>query len=152
MRVVLSEDRRGFIRGHIRDLVVVVVPILRPLRLLRLITMLHTLNRYGASTVRGRVGIYVAGGSGLIIFIGALSMLDHERGAEGANIETFGDALWWAMTTVTTVGYGDRYPVTTTGRFIGAAVMIAGIAVLGTVTASIATWLIERVRAEAAIR
>jgi voltage-gated potassium channel len=76
-------------------------------------------------------------------------MLDHERGQPGANIETFGDALWWPMTTMTTVGYGDRYPVTTTGRFIGAAVMIAGIALLGTVTATIATLLIDRVREEA---
>ncbi len=148
MRVALSDDRKGFIRGHITDLVVVVVPILRPLRLLRLITMLHTLNRYGAGNVRGRVGVYVVGGSALILFVGALSMLDHERGQPGANIETFGDALWWATATVTTVGYGDRYPVTTTGRFIAAAVMIAGIALIGTVTATIATWLIDRVRAE----
>lgn len=148
MRVILSEDRKGFIRGHISDLVVVAVPILRPLRLLRLVTMLHALNRYAGSSLRGRVSIYLAGGSALIIFVGALSMLDHERGAPGANIVNFGDALWWAMTTVTTVGYGDRFPVTTTGRFIAAAVMVGGIAILGTLTATIASWLIENVREE----
>lgn len=149
MRVLLSEDRRKFIRGHVSDLVVVAVPIFRPLRLLRLVTMLHALNRYAGSSLRGRVSVYLAGGSCLIIFLGALSMLDHEREAPGANIVNFGDALWWAMTTVTTVGYGDRFPVTTMGRFIAAAVMIGGIAILGTLTATIASWLIEQVHVEA---
>lgn len=81
MRAALSEDRRGFIRHHIGDLVVVVVPILRPLRLLRLITMLHTLNRYGASNVRGRVGVYVFGGSALILFVGGLHARPRTRPA-----------------------------------------------------------------------
>jgi voltage-gated potassium channel len=50
------------------------------------------------------------------------------------------------MTTVTTVGYGDRYPVTTEGRFIAGGLMLAGVALLGIVTASLASWLIDRVR------
>jgi voltage-gated potassium channel len=67
--------------------------------------------------------------------------------ARGANITTLGDALWWAMSTVTTVGYGDRYPVSGQGRFIAAGLMLAGIALLGIVTASLASWLIDKVRA-----
>jgi voltage-gated potassium channel len=54
--------------------------------------------------------------------------------------------LWWALTTIATVGYGDRYPVTGQGRLVAAGLMVAGIAVLGVVTASIASWLIEKVR------
>ncbi len=50
------------------------------------------------------------------------------------------------MTTVTTVGYGDRFPVTTEGRFIAGGLMLAGIALLGIVTASLASWLLDRVR------
>ena len=61
------------------------------------------------------------------------------------NVRTFGDAVWWALTTITTVGYGDHYPVTLTGRFVAGGLMVAGIALLGVVTASIASWLIERV-------
>jgi voltage-gated potassium channel len=94
------------------------------------------------------VAIYVTAGSSLIAFIAALAALEAERDADGALITSFGDAMWWACTTMTTVGYGDTYPVTTTGRFIGVGLMIGGIALLGTVTATFASWLVNAVRDE----
>lgn len=75
----------------------------------------------------------------------ALAILDAERGAEGSNIGSFRDALWWAFATVTTVGYGDRFPVTVGGRGVAVGLMLAGIALIGVVTATFASWLIERV-------
>jgi voltage-gated potassium channel len=144
-RFGLSRDRRAFVRTNVLDLLVVVLPVLRPLRLLRLVKLLGVLNRHAGSSLRGQVITYLLGGTGLVLFLAALAALDAERGQEGANIETFGDAFWWALTTVTTVGYGDQFPVTTTGRFIAAGLMLAGIALLGVVTASFATWLVERV-------
>jgi voltage-gated potassium channel len=81
-------------------------------------------------------------------FVAALAALDAERGDPDANILDFGDALWWAITTMTTVGYGDRYPVTTTGRIVAGGLMVGGIALLGTVTATLASLLIERVADE----
>jgi voltage-gated potassium channel len=104
------------------------------------------MNRYAGDSLRGRVAVYVVGSASLVLLIASLAVLEAERDQPGANIESFGDALWWALTTVTTVGYGDRFPVTTTGRFVSAGLMIAGIALLGVVTATFATWLIERVR------
>jgi len=99
------------------------------------------------STYRVRPqAVYVAGATSLILFVGSLAILDAERGAKGATITTFGDAAWWAFTTVTTVGYGDRYPITGQGRFIAGGLMLAGIALLGIVTASLASWLIDKVR------
>lgn len=89
---------------------------LRPLRLLRLATLLSLVNRRATSDLRGRVGLYVAGGSLLLAVVGALAVVDVERGADGANITTIGDAFWWAATTMTTLGYGDRYLVTQLGR------------------------------------
>lgn len=83
----------------------------------------------------------------LLIFVAALAILDAERGKPDANITSFSDAAWWAMTTITTVGYGDRFPVTGTGRLVAAAMMVAGIALLGVVTASVAAWFVERVAA-----
>jgi voltage-gated potassium channel len=145
VRLALSGDRGGFVRSNVLDLLVVVLPILRPLRLLRLVKLLSVLNRRAGSSLRGQVIVYVIGGSGLVLFVAALAVLDAERGRDGANIETFRDALWWALTTVTTVGYGDQFPVTTAGRFVAGGLMVSGIALLGVVTASFASWLVERV-------
>jgi voltage-gated potassium channel len=80
-------------------------------------------------------------------FCASLAVLDAERHAGGANITTFDDALWWSAVTVSTVGYGDKYPVTTDGRLVALGLMLGGIALIGVVTASFATWLIDRVRA-----
>ena len=146
VRFALSRERLRFVTHNMGDLLVVALPVLRPLRLLRLVTLLSVLNRYAGDSLRGRVGVYVGGAASLVIFVAALAALDAERENPDANITSFGDALWWAITTVTTVGYGDTFPTTTTGRFIAAGLMLAGIALLGVVTASIATWLIERVR------
>jgi len=145
-RLALSRDRGAFVRSNLFDLAVVALPLLRPLRLLRLVTLLSILNRNVGSSMRGRVAVYVAGATSLVLFIASLAVLDAERGAKGASITTFGDAAWWAMTTVTTVGYGDRYPITAQGRFIAGGLMLAGIALLGIVTASLASWLIDKVR------
>jgi voltage-gated potassium channel len=82
----------------------------------------------------------------MVAGLAAIAVLDVERDAEGANITTFGDAVWWAATTVTTVGYGDRYPVTTEGRVIAVALMVAGIATVGAVMASIAAWMVAQVQ------
>jgi len=145
-RLALSRDRGAFVRSNLFDLAVVALPLLRPLRLLRLVTLLSILNRNVGGSMRGRVAVYVAGATSLVLFIASLAVLDAERGAKGASITTFGDAAWWAMTTVTTVGYGDRYPITAQGRFIAGGLMLAGIALLGIVTASLASWLIDKVR------
>ena len=144
-RFYLSERRARFVSRNPFGLAAVLLPILRPLRLLRLVTVLGVLNRHARGSFRGRVAIYLVGSTTLVLFVASLTILETERDAEGANIKTFGDALWWALTTVTTVGYGDHFPVTHRGRLIAAALMIAGIALLGVVTATVASWLIDRV-------
>lgn len=128
------------------DLAVVVLPVLRPLRLLRLVTLLGILNQRASDALRGRVVGYAAGLAVLTMLCGAIAVLDAERQNADANITTFPDALWWAATTVTTVGYGDRYPTTATGRLVAIGLMLAGIALLGVVTAAVAAWFVERVQ------
>jgi len=146
VRLVLAERKWHFIGHHIVDLLSIALPVLRPLRLLRLIALVRVLNRRASTSLHGRVAIYVSSSVVLVIFVAALAILDAERGRPGSNIENFGDALWWACTTVTTVGYGDRYPVTSDGRLVAVGLMLAGIALIGVVTASIASWLIAKVR------
>jgi voltage-gated potassium channel len=70
---------------------------------------------------------------------------DAERHSESANITTFGDAAWWTLTTMSTVGYGDRFPTTVEGRLIAVGLMVAGIALLGVITGTIATWFVDRI-------
>jgi voltage-gated potassium channel len=147
-RIILADQRAEYVWRHLLDLAVIALPILRPLRLLRLVVMLRVLNRRAEGSLHGRIAIYVGGSAGLLLFCASLAILDAERHHAGANIANFGDALWWSAVTATTVGYGDRFPVTAQGRFIAVGLMIGGIALLGTVTASIASWLINRVRQE----
>jgi voltage-gated potassium channel len=146
VRLALASRRWHFVTHHVFDLAVIALPLLRPLRALRLLAALRILSRSTAGGFRGRVVAYVGGGALLILFVAALAVLDAERGSKEANITDFGDSVWWAMTTMTTVGYGDRFPTTGEGRLIGAALMLGGIALLGVVTATIASWVIERVQ------
>jgi voltage-gated potassium channel len=145
VNLVLAKSRWRWFYRHLLDLAIVALPLLRPLRLLRLITLLRALQQVAGSALRGRVITYVAGAASLLIFVAALAELDAERHAPGASIVTFPDGLWWAVVTITTVGYGDLYPVTDTGRLIAVAVMLGGIALIGVVTATLASWIVERV-------
>lgn len=143
--LVMAPNRgRWFIR-HLHDLIILALPVLRPLRLLRLVTLLRVMNLVAGNSLRGRVLTYILGSAALLTYISALAVLDAEENIPTANIRSIGDALWWAVTTVTTAGYGDYYPVTWVGRLVAVGLMIGGIAILGVVTASVASWLVEQV-------
>ncbi|QAY74811.1 two pore domain potassium channel family protein [Agromyces protaetiae] len=144
VRLFLAEHRGHWFFAHLFDLAVVVLPILRPLRLLRLVTILAVLQRTAGRAFRGRVVIYAAGASVLLVYLAALAVLDAERGHGGA-IQTFPEALWWAFVTITTVGYGDYIPVTGTGQLVAVGVMVGGISLIGAVTATFASWIVEKV-------
>ncbi|MET3804232.1 voltage-gated potassium channel [Nakamurella sp. UYEF19] len=145
MRLKLADPRAQWFWRHLLDLAAVALPILRPLRLLRLIALLSVFQRAAGNGLRGRVVTYAIGSTVVLVYIAALSVLEAERADPGATIRSFGDAVWWASATITTVGYGDLTPHTTTGRMIAVALMIGGIALLGTITATIASWLVQQV-------
>ena len=145
VRLSLSDDRWQFVRRYWLDLLVVALPLLRPLRLLLLVKVLQRFSRTGVQRLRGRVVTYATGGTALLILTSALAITDTERDAPGATIEGLSDGFWWAITTMTTVGYGDQFPVTTAGRFIAAGLMVGGIALLGVVTATLASWMVQTV-------
>jgi voltage-gated potassium channel len=151
VRLVLAPRTWHFVEHNALDLLVIALPILRPLRLLRLVALLSVLNRVGAHTFRGRVVTYVLGGSAMLVLTAALAVTDAERGRPGSTIANLGDGFWWAFSTMSTVGYGDRVPVTPTGRAIAVGLMLGGVALLGAVTATLASWLVERVGAGAEV-
>lgn len=148
--LTLAERRSRWFVRNLHELVILALPVLRPLRLLRLLLVVKILHRFAGATLRGRVLTYVLGSAVLLTYIGAIAVLDAEENAPGSNIKNVGDALWWAIVTITTVGYGDHYPITAMGRLVAVGLMVGGIAVLGVVTASVASWLVEQVRTNTA--
>jgi voltage-gated potassium channel len=145
VRLILSDSRARYALSHWYDVALIALPLLRPLRLLRLLAFLRILNRSASTNLAGRVTTYVVGTALMLMALGAIAILDAEQDHPDANVTTFGDALWWAATTVTTVGYGDRFPVTTQGRFIAFALMLTGIALVGVITASVAAWFVASI-------
>ena len=107
--------------------------------------MLGALQKAAGDAVRGRIAIYTASRVILLIYVASLAILDKERDQPGATINSFGKALWWSINTVTTVGYGDVFPVTVAGRVIAVLLMLGGISLVGVVTASLASWIVQRV-------
>ena len=79
----------------------------------------------------------------ILIIFSSISVLQFETADTRANIRTAEDAIWWAYVTITTVGYGDRYPVTTGGRIIGTLLMTGGVGLFGTFTAYISAWFLK---------
>ena len=94
VRLTLADQRLRYMIRHWYDVLVLALPLLRPLRLLRLIPLLSVLNRRARVTLRGRVAVYIAGGASLLAFCAALAVLDAERSSPDANIVDFGDAIW----------------------------------------------------------
>ena len=143
VRLAIVENRRRWFVLHLLDLAIVVLPMLRPLRLMRFLAILAIIQRGAGNMLRGRVAVYTVGATILTVIVAGLAVYDAERAS--GNIDSFGDAIWWAFVTITTVGYGDYYPVTVTGRLVAVGLMIGGIALIGVVPATLAPWIVERV-------
>ena len=90
-----------------------------------------------------RSALLAVASAAILILAAAVMELDVERAAARANITTFSDALWWAVSTVATVGYGDHYPVTAAGRAIGIMLMIVGVGIFGVTAAAAAAWFVR---------
>lgn len=115
-------------------------PTLRFLRLFRIFKAYRLLKKHGAKEItdylsyyRAEAALYILVFSVIIILeAGSFLVLSAESMAPNANITTAGDALWWAYVTITTVGYGDKYPVTSAGRLVGILVMTTGVGIFAT--------------------
>ena len=86
--------------------------------------------------------------AGIVMTVASILILQFESTSPDGNIRTGGDALWWAMVTITTVGYGDRFPVTFLGRIIAMAVMFSGIGIIGALASILASLLVAPAKPE----
>lgn len=142
----LALDRRRFVRTHVLDLIVVAVPFLRPFRLLRLFAIIASTTRRAGGRLVQRVTIFAVCVAAVVVASSAVVVFDAEKTSPTRSITTLGDSLWWAMSTVTTVGYGDVVPTTLLGRLMATLLMLTGIALVGTITAAVASWFVNVVR------
>ena len=145
----LSDDRWRTIKTHKLDLLLVALPFLRPLRIIRIVRLAEAgagftkvarafrklALRPGFMTTVGTVGAMIVLGGALVAIA--------ENGQPGSTIESMADGLWWALVTCTTVGYGDEFPVTGTGRFIAVLLMLGGISSLSVITANVAAYFVS---------
>ena len=116
--------------------------LIRVYRIVRVLRVLYKLQELTTGTTLNERLLALPGIAVVMIVFSTALMVEAERHAPGATIKSGGDALWWALTTVTTVGYGDTYPVTTEGRIIAAGLMLVGIALFGSISAIVTSKLI----------
>ena len=156
-RLVTAPSRRFYLGrgGGILDLLSC-TPGFRIFRLFRIVRAGRIIRRLGGrQMVRELRGGFAAGTVYLVVFTGIVVLefvglleLRFEEGAQGANIETAGDALWWGYVTATTVGYGDYFPVTTGGRLVGFLMLTVGVALFATFSGFLANTFLSARRAE----
>ena len=138
-----SSEKAQFLKRHPLEILAVILPFLRPLRLLRFISfgtlVFEKVNLGKSIAITFKVIVTAL----FLTYLAGIEITMAERGKPGATIESIGDGFWWAITTLTTVGYGDIYPTTTEGRFIAVGLMVSGICVLGFISATVAAWFVK---------
>ena len=141
--IAKSDNKIQFLKKHPLEILAVVLPFLRPLRLLRFIsfgTLVFDRVNLGKSV---SISAKVITTALFLTYLASIEITLAERGQPGATISNVADGFWWAITTLTTVGYGDIYPTTTEGRFIAVGLMVSGICVLGFISATVAAWFVK---------
>ncbi|MEV4686539.1 potassium channel family protein [Microbacterium sp. LWH3-1.2] len=148
VRLWLADNKRLWFRKHLAALAFALVPVLRLVRLLRFLTHIPGMKTTAGGVLRTQILVYGVGASLILIYIASLAVLEAERHAPNATITTFDVAMWWSCVTVTTTGYGDYTPVTGAGRWVGVGLMFGGVALAGVITATLASWVLERAARE----
>ncbi len=146
VRLVVTPDRRGYLKRRWVEPATVVLPPLQGWHLVgieKMSLIVHE-GELRVETILKHHGLFrvliAAAGT---LFLGAWLVLLFEKNAKGSNIHSYLDALWWAIVTVTTVGYGDRFPVSPGGRAVAVVLMLVGIGLIGVLTATVASVFIK---------
>lgn len=142
VRLVVTPDRGRYLKRRWVEPATVMVPPLQSCHIVGVEKVCLLLSEGGlwVEAVLRHHGLFrVLIAAAAILFVGAWLVLLFEENAKGGNIHSYPDALWWAVVTVTTVGYGDRFPVTGGGRAVAVVLMLLGIGLIGVLTATVAS-------------
>lgn len=160
-RLIVARDPRAYMtKGYGWVDALGAFPILRILRIIRVVRALRVLRQFTSpvTAFKAFFSDRAAGGllsvllvALLVLEFGSLAILYVEQDASGSNIHTAGDAVWYLLVTMSTVGYGDYYPVTNAGRIIGSIIIVVGVGVFGTLTGFLANFFLAPSRAVAAV-
>jgi voltage-gated potassium channel len=140
LRFLSAVSFKDFFQSSWLEIIAVTVPFLRMFRMLRVLVAVRGLS-FVLSSRAHLAGLYIAILVPTIWFMGAISVLDAEATRPDATITTLGIALWWSLTTIATVGYGEVYPATVEGKVVAGILMITGIAVFSTGAGIFASWV-----------
>jgi voltage-gated potassium channel len=141
--IYFSSNKKQYIKTHPLEIAAVLLPFLRPLRLLRFISVGSLVIQKISIGKSVGITLKLTIASIFLAFIAAVEITQAERTAPEGNIKTIGDGLWWAISTVTTVGYGDRFPTTNQGRLIALGLMLLGVSLIGVISATMAAWFVR---------
>jgi voltage-gated potassium channel len=144
IQMKLSQSNKKYFMTHLFELLLIAIPFFRPLRALRALVFTTKASIRSRKALIKSIPTIITGQAILMIVIMGAAVLDIERGAPGSNIKTPMDALWWGLVTITTIGYGDKFPVTTEGRLIAGVLIIFGVAMISAITASFASWILTQ--------
>jgi voltage-gated potassium channel len=133
--LALAPDRLHYVKTHVLQAIGVIFP---PLRILLIFHVTYQVARSSRERFGDRVREYLLYVSTMVILASSAAVTLVERNAPGATIKSFGDSLWWSAETISTVGYGDVYPVTLAGRVIAVVLMVNGFLILSVLTATVA--------------
>ncbi len=139
-RFLASSSIKDFLRSSWLEIIAVTVPFLRMFRMLRVLVAVRGLT-FVLSSRAHLAGLYIAILVPTTWFMGAISVLDAEATHPEATITTLGIALWWSLTTIATVGYGEVYPTTIEGKVVAGILMATGIALFSTGAGIFASWV-----------
>src|SRR5487761_1435742 len=146
VRLVITPDTRGYLRRRWVEPATVVVPPLQGWHLIgieRMTLLVRGAQLRLAFILNHHSLLRVLIAAALTLFLGAWLVLLFDENARGSNVHSCPNALWWAIVTVTTVGYGDRFPVSEGGRIVATVLMLLGISLIGVLTATIASVFVK---------